>query len=90
MQQPSFTIWSWAEPLTIRAMDGTQTGMNRLLLLLAPENPSNQVLEVLSHISTLIIEGDESLAVFESQDQETVAAFLGDRFQRFLKDQLDG
>lgn len=90
VQQPSFTIWSWAEPLSIRAMDGTQIGMNHLLLLLAPENPSNQVLEVLSHISALIIEGDESLAVFESQDQETVAAFLGDRFQRFLKDQLDG
>jgi mannitol operon transcriptional antiterminator len=90
VQQPSFTIWSWAEPLSIRAMDDTRTGMNRLLLLLAPESPSNQVLEVLSHISALIIEGDESLAVFESQDQETVASFLGGRFQRFLKDQLDG
>lgn len=90
VQRPSFTIWSWAEPLLIRAMDDTHTGMNHLLLLLAPENPPNHVLEVLSHISALIIEGEESLAVFESQDQETIASYLGDRFQRFLKDQLDG
>jgi|GEM_PF-97656 len=85
----SFTIWGWTAPLAIRGMDDTQTWTRNLLLMLSPEKPSKKALEVLSHISALIIESDESLALFESQDQEAIASYLSERFHQFLRDKFE-
>jgi mannitol operon transcriptional antiterminator len=89
VRKPSFTIWGWTTPLAIRAMDDTQTWTRNLLLMLSPEKTSKKALEVLSHISALIIESEESLALFESQDQETIASYLSERFHQFLRDQFE-
>ena len=44
-------------------MDGTQIEVNHLLLLLSPEPYHEPGLEVLSFISTLIIENEQSIQV---------------------------
>jgi mannitol operon transcriptional antiterminator len=89
VHKPSFTIWGWTTPLAVRAMDDTETWTKNLLLMLAPEKTSKKTLEVLSHISALIIESEESIALFESQDQEAIASYLSERFQQFLRDQFE-
>ncbi|MBN2909463.1 BglG family transcription antiterminator [Polycladomyces sp. WAk] len=89
VRKPSFTIWGWTTPLAIRAMDDTQTWTRNLLLMLSPETASKKALEVLSHISALIIESEESMALFDSQDQEAIASYLNERFQQFLRDKLE-
>ncbi|MDN4593144.1 BglG family transcription antiterminator [Polycladomyces subterraneus] len=89
VRKPSFTIWGWKNPLPIRAMDDTQTRTRTLLLMLSPEKTSKKALEVLSHISALIIESEESMALFESQDQEAIASYLSERFHQFLRDQFE-
>jgi mannitol operon transcriptional antiterminator len=84
VRKPSFTIWGWKTPLAIRAMDDTQTWTRNLLLMLSPEKSSKKALEVLSHISVLIIESEESSALFGSQDQDAIASYLSKRFHQFL------
>jgi mannitol operon transcriptional antiterminator len=89
VRKPSFTIWGWTTPLAIRAMDDTQMRTRNILLMLSPEKTSKKALEVLSHISALIIESEESLALFESQDQEAIASYLSERFHQFLRDKFE-
>lgn len=86
--QISFTIYSINEPVKRKAMDDSDIQVENILLLLAPENPSKQELELLSYISSLIIESEETIQLFQSQDEGKIAVFLSNRFERFFEQKL--
>jgi mannitol operon transcriptional antiterminator len=86
--QISFSIYSLNEPEERKAMDDYYIRVENILLLLAPENPSEQELELLSFISSLIIESEATVDLFQSQDEERVAVFLRNSFERFFGQKL--
>lgn len=82
--RPSFTVYSLHHPLTVKAMDGELMEMDTLLIMLAPETTHQEVLEVLSYLSSLLIQGEESISLFESGDESRIKTFLTNQFQTLL------
>jgi mannitol operon transcriptional antiterminator len=88
--KPIFRIYALPKPLPLKAMDQEEMMMKHALVLLSPESLSPQGLELLSYISALIIESEETLALFQSEDQEKIYAYLSQRLwdyshQKFFK-----
>ena len=82
--KPSFTIHILREPIIMRAMDDVDIEVSHLLVMLSPD-PYHQIgLEVLSLISTIIIESEESIELFESSDLERIHAYLGMKLEQFI------
>ncbi|WP_143287005.1 PTS sugar transporter subunit IIA, partial [Caenibacillus caldisaponilyticus] len=77
--KPIFRIYALPKPLPLKAMDQEDMMMKHALVLLSPESLSPQGLELLSHISALIIESEETLALFQSEDKEKIYAYLSQR-----------
>ncbi|MDN4076092.1 BglG family transcription antiterminator [Fictibacillus terranigra] len=86
--KPSFTIYSLEEAVTVPAMDQTVIEADSMLLLLAPSDYSSQGLEVLSFISSIIIENEQSIALFESKDEKKISSYLADKLDQFYKEKL--
>ncbi|PAV31278.1 transcriptional antiterminator [Virgibacillus profundi] len=84
--KPSFSIYSLSHPLTIKGMDGENMKMNTIVLMLAPEVTHQEVLEALSFLSSLIIQGQESIKLFESGNESHIKQFLSEQFQKFLQE----
>lgn len=86
--QPSFTIYSLEQPLQLLGMDQEVMVVEQILVLLCPEEAPKPLLEVLSYISTLIIENEQSMALFESQEQGLIADHLTHKFAGFFQEKL--
>ena len=82
--KPSFTVHTLWEPITMRAMDGTDIEVSHVLMLLSP-NPYHEIgLEVLSFISSIIIESEQSIALFESSHEADIRSYLANKFEQFV------
>ncbi|XJZ27524.1 BglG family transcription antiterminator [Bacillota bacterium Lsc_1132] len=86
--QPSFTIYVLEHPVSVSGMDQSQIEMKHLLLLLSPAKVSESTMEVLSFISSILIESEESLAIFQSNDKEKITALLTERLDQFFYEKL--
>ncbi|WP_235000458.1 BglG family transcription antiterminator [Virgibacillus dakarensis] len=86
IERPSFTIYRLEHALTVRGMDGGRMEMSTLVLMLAPEAASQELLEVLSYLSSLLIQGEESVKMFETGDEMQIKQFLSQQFQTFLQE----
>ncbi len=58
--------------------------VNRLLLLLAPQDAQDDMLQVLSHVSSLIIKDGESIKLFSKGNKEQIYAFLSTQLEKFF------
>lgn len=85
----SFTIYSLEHPIITAGMDGSPMGVRFLLLMLSPEEPDEKTLEVLSHLSSLLIESEESTAIFESNDENQISSYLSTRFEQFFTEKIE-
>ncbi|ULT57246.1 BglG family transcription antiterminator [Neobacillus drentensis] len=86
--QPIFTITTLNKPIRVFGMDGVEMNMECLILLLSPANASEQMLEVLSFLSSLLIESEENSNVFQSAIKEKIAGLLTDRLGQFFNHKL--
>ncbi|GGE29665.1 transcriptional regulator MtlR [Pullulanibacillus camelliae] len=86
--QPVFRSLYTQKPLDLKGMDGKDVEVDHLLLLLAPEETSKQTLEVLSLISAIIIESKESIALFESDNQQLMLSFLSMQLEKFYHEKI--
>ena len=86
--KPSFTIYTLREPILMRAMDDLDTEVSHLLVMLSPDPYHELGLEVLSLISSIIIESEESIELFESDNQEKIHAYLGMKLEQFIDEKL--
>jgi mannitol operon transcriptional antiterminator len=77
-----------AHPVKIRGMDGNEMEVNTLLLLLAPQPYHEPGLEVLSLISTIIIENEQSIKLFETEEESQINAYLAMKFEQFIDEKL--
>jgi mannitol operon transcriptional antiterminator len=85
---PSFTIYTLAKWQTVTGMHQEEMKMNTILLLLAPESAPQEMLSVLSHISSLIIKDEESIAVFSSGSYEKIYSFLSYQLEKYFYEQI--
>jgi mannitol operon transcriptional antiterminator len=88
--KPSFKIISLESSLLLKGMDQSFIDVDNIILLLAPQEVPKHVLEVLSYISTLIIEDEKSVEVFQSKDQNLISAQLSTKLEHFYYEKLNG
>ncbi|NRD76554.1 BglG family transcription antiterminator [Bacillus sp. BRMEA1] len=86
--KPSFSIHVLSEPIETAGMDGNVMQMRFLVLMLSPLSNSDKGLEVLSLISTMLIESEETTAIFQSNHKEKIEELLATRFDQFFNDKL--
>ncbi|MEK3978963.1 PRD domain-containing protein [Psychrobacillus sp. FSL K6-2836] len=84
VQKPSFTIHKLEHTIWIKGMDGSDVEVDTLLVLLSPESLSTAGLEVLSLISTLVIQNEQSIQLFETGDESQIHSFLAEAFEAFI------
>ncbi|MEN2769048.1 BglG family transcription antiterminator [Ornithinibacillus xuwenensis] len=83
---PSMRIYPLRNPLNMKGMDHEEMQVDTVLMMLAPEKTSKEVLEVLSFISNLFIQHEDNARLFESGNEARIKEFLSKQFQKFLKE----
>ncbi|MFG6117746.1 BglG family transcription antiterminator [Thalassobacillus sp. B23F22_16] len=83
-----FRVSHLEQPCEIKGMDGQPMHMKNLLLMLAPENLSNREQEILSLISTSLIESEVAMMIFSSSNEAMIRKKLEDLFLVYLKNNL--
>ncbi|GAB3059136.1 BglG family transcription antiterminator [Virgibacillus ainsalahensis] len=85
---PSFSIYDLSYPVELVGMDGEEMQVERILFMLAPAHTYQEVLEVLSILSSLIIQNQESMRLFETGDEAQIKHFLSEKFHAFIKEKI--
>ncbi|MGI8314858.1 BglG family transcription antiterminator [Halobacillus mangrovi] len=85
---PSFTVILLDGPLSIQGMDGEPMESNVFILMLAPRDISKEGLEVLSFLSTLLIEDPVSTETFQSRDEGLIKKYVSNQIHQFFKKKL--
>ena len=67
-----FQVAHLDEPCEIKGMDGAEMEMKSLLLMLAPEDLSRREQEILSLISTSLIENHISMMIYSSSNEAII------------------
>ena len=83
-----FQISHLDEPCLVKGMDGKDMRMKSLLLMLAPEELSVKEQEIVSLISTSIIESNEAIMTFSSSNEEMIRTKLEAIFLDYLHTNL--
>lgn len=81
----SFTIHNLKKPLLVKGMDNENMYVETLLLMLAPEDLHTEGLEVMSFISSLIVEDEECIEIFQSKEEERIIHYLSNQLHQFFK-----
>ncbi|TYS89686.1 BglG family transcription antiterminator [Rossellomorea aquimaris] len=83
-----FQVAHLDEPCRIKGMDGVDMEMKSLLLMLAPEELSRREQEILSLISTSLIEDHISMMIYSSTNEAIILKKLEDIFLDYLQTNL--
>ncbi|MED4583674.1 BglG family transcription antiterminator [Brevibacillus choshinensis] len=78
----SFTLHLLEEPVPLKSMDEQEMSIRVLLLLLGPTEIPREGLEVLSEISSMLIE-EETQSIFESGEVQPIADYIAGRLYSF-------
>ncbi|SEO94690.1 BglG family transcription antiterminator [Propionispora vibrioides] len=81
--RPAVRLYHLDNPLLIKGMDKKYLDVDRILLLLAPARISKEGLEVLSEVSSLLIE-DELAPILESGNQQRIIAFFTTHLYKYV------
>ncbi|MDO6451249.1 BglG family transcription antiterminator [Oceanobacillus profundus] len=84
IHKPTFSIYKLNHPLAIRGMDNNQMEMDTVIVMLAPEITHQEVLEILSFLSSLIIQDQTSISLFESGDEPKIKQYLSEQLELFI------
>ncbi|WP_436371394.1 BglG family transcription antiterminator [Cytobacillus sp. BC1816] len=80
-----FQIAHLPEPCMVKGMDGRDVILKNLLLMLAPFDLSSREQEILSLISTNIIETEEAILIFSSANEDMIYKKLESIFTEYLQ-----
>ena len=83
-----FQVAHLDEPCKIKGMDGVEMKMKSLLLMLAPEELSRREQEILSLISTSLIEDQRSMMIYSSTNEAIILKKLEEIFLDYLQTNL--
>ncbi|WP_232057807.1 BglG family transcription antiterminator [Listeria sp. PSOL-1] len=82
--RPLFQIFSLSEGIEVSTMNGKMMVAETFIVMLAPEKFSKQGLEVLSYVSSLLIENEETVAIFENGDVKEITQYMIYKLNQFL------
>ncbi|MCR6104941.1 BglG family transcription antiterminator [Salipaludibacillus agaradhaerens] len=83
--QPFFLIHELAQPITVDAMDSRTIEMKRVLIMLGPVDMTQEETDILSSISSMIIENDDSLHLFQYGSEEDISHFISHRLMTYYQ-----
>ncbi|MGG3586124.1 PRD domain-containing protein [Priestia megaterium] len=83
-----FQVSHLEQSCTVKGMDGKPMQVRSLLLMLAPEELSEKQQEILSLISTSLIEDHEAMMIFSSSNEEMIRKQLEGTFHEYLRNNL--
>lgn len=84
VQELIFQIVHLEQPLLVKGMDGKNMFIKNLLLMLAPEELGVREQEIVSLISTSLIENNEAIQIFSSANEEMIRERLETVFLDYL------
>ncbi|KHE70765.1 BglG family transcription antiterminator, partial [Halobacillus sp. BBL2006] len=85
---PSFTVILLEYPITIQGMDEEWMESDVFILMLAPEEISKEGLEIMSFLSTLLIEDPVSTETFSSKEEDRIKNYVSNQIHQFFKKKL--
>lgn len=89
VNQPSLTLWELEEPEALTAMDGRSTDVDRLLVMLAPEQERKEVFELMSVISEEMLMNPDRLDVLRSGEEIDIQKHIDEVFREWLKRKIN-
>jgi len=72
-------------PLTVQGMDQEEMQVHTILLMLAPGDFHEEGLEILSFISSLIVEEDDCITILQSKQEENMIHYISNQLYQFLR-----
>jgi len=82
--RPSLTMYRLDEPKTVTGMDGKPMEINTVVLLLGPADADEEMLSVLSHVSTLLVKDEQSAATLAHGSENEVYALVSGHLEQFF------
>lgn len=76
VQVPSFTVYRLSSSISIKAMDNSQMKINTILMMLCPQEATEETLELLSGISSIIIRDEKTTESFQTNDENQLELFF--------------
>ncbi len=86
--ESSFTILTLQEPVSILGMDGEMMPVRTIILMLAPEKVKPEGLEVLSFLSSILVEDPESISILDSHEEESITKYLSNQVHQFFQKKM--
>jgi mannitol operon transcriptional antiterminator len=87
VKEISFHICSLTASFSIHSMTGEELQVKRLLFLLSPSDVSKESLEILSEISTLLLD-KTAIDIFQTSTKERIIAYLEQHFSQYIIRQI--
>ncbi|MDZ5784290.1 BglG family transcription antiterminator [Marinococcus luteus] len=85
VNEPSLTLWGLEAPQALTAMDGKTTDVDRILVMLAPEQERKEVFELMSTISEEMLMNPDRLDVLRSGEENDIQKHIDEVFREWLK-----
>ena len=84
ISRPLFQIFTLRNYVRLQATDKTEIEISTVLVLLAPEKLATGSIDILSRLSTLMIESDEVIQSFESGDRNKITSLVIQKLHQFI------
>lgn len=88
VREMTFHIAHLESPYQLMGMDTHEMEVHNLLLLLAPEKLNQLQLEIISMVSSLIVEDKESIMIFSTANEKIIRAKLEETFLNYLQNKF--
>ncbi|MCY8918633.1 BglG family transcription antiterminator [Bacillus atrophaeus] len=85
---PFLKIYDLSKPYEVKGMDGKPLSMSRVLVMMAPADLPAEGSEILSAISSAIIESKESMKAFQNEGEQALYQRLNMLFHAWMKENL--
>lgn len=84
ISRPLFQIFTLRNHVRLQATDKTEIKISTVLVLLAPEKLATGSIDILSRLSTLMIESAEVIQSFESGDRNKITSLVIQKLHQFI------
>ncbi|MDQ0926291.1 mannitol operon transcriptional antiterminator [Bacillus atrophaeus] len=85
---PFLKIYDLSKPYEVKGMDGKPLSMSRVLVMMAPADLPAEGSEILSAISSAIIESKASMKAFQNEGEQALYQRLNMLFHAWMKENL--
>ncbi|WP_010096252.1 BglG family transcription antiterminator [Ornithinibacillus scapharcae] len=88
INHPIFSIYRLEHPVRLSGMDNSLMSVQHIMIMLSPVDASNMEMEVLSYISSLLIESEDAMRIFQSNDEDNILELLTIRFDNYFNEKI--